>query len=381
MQCSSKNIAGFGEVVDMKRADVIARYVPICDPIGCHKSNRSIEPDGITISCYENDVPEFIEADLDRIYGSLYSSLVQFSIYCDSRDTNTYIVRKGGKIITIFLFQCYGYKVRVINEVISVSEEDMSRFTAYIFINFIAAKVIFFTSIQTNIRTLPFPYQRVKNMEYTVLTLPKTGEEYLDSLGKSARRNIQRYIRNLSETFPSFRFELLVKDEIDDQTIRAIIALNRARVDGKSTASATDQAETEKIICLAKKCGLVGVARINGQVCAGSISFRTGSNYFFRAITHDPMYDAYWIGFLCCYLTFCECIVREAKELHFMWGDCEYKYSPPGVKRDLDKVAVYRSNWQMLCKGDIALKIAFRGYLRQLMAWLHNAKRRDGFVP
>lgn len=354
-------------------------YEPIFEPNVEHMPYRTIEPESITISCYENDVPAFIETEINRIYGSLYSSLAKFRVYSDGSDTSTYIVRQGGRIITAFLFQHHGSEVRVINEVINVGEEDISRFAAYIFANFISATVISFKSIQTNLRTLPFLYQRVKHLEDAVLSLPDTAEEYMVRLDMHTRRNIKHFTKKILDSFPTFSFEVFVNDQADEQTMRDVINLNRARTAGKIGVSASNEEETERIIRLATECGMVCVARIDGRLCAGSINFRVGSNYFLGVIAHDPMYDGYWLGILCCYFTICKCIAQGGKEFHFMWGECEYKYTLLGVKRDLDKIAIYRSFGQMLLNSDMVLNIAFRGYLRQLIVWLHKAKRRDSF--
>ena len=378
--CGARHGDANEKVKNMKRTAVLAKYEPICESIVDHMPNRFYDPGAIMISCYENDVPAFIEAEMARLYASLYSSLVQFRIYGDGRDTSTYIVRKGGKIVTVLLFQQDGGKVRVVNEVIKIDEEDISRFAAYIFANVESATVIFFKSIQTDLQKIPFPHQRFNHLEDIVLTMPQTAEDYVASLGKNTRRNIKRYTKKLREAFPSFYYDVSEKDEVDEQTIRDIVNLNRARMADKNKVSAIDEEETERIILLTKECGLVGVARIDGRVCAGGISFRVGSNYFLSVIAHDPAYDDYWLGILCCYLTICECIARGGKEFHFLWGEYEYKYTLLGVKRDLDKLAIYRSHAQMLLNGDMALSLVFHGYARQARLWLHAAKHRDSFL-
>lgn len=364
----------------MKGTAKVAKDEPICEPVVNHMSNRLYDRGDITISCYENDVPAFIEVEMVRLYASVYSSLAQFRIYSDGHDTSTYIVRKGGKIVTVLLFQQDGGKVSVVNEVIKIDEEDISRFAAYIFANVESATVIFFKSIQTDLRKIPFPHQRFNHLEDIVLTMPQTAEDYVAGLGKNTRRNIKRYTKKLRESFPSFHYDVFEKDDVDEQTIRDIVNLNRARMADKNKVSVIDEKETKRIILLAKECGLVGVARIDGRVCAGGISFRVGSNYFLSVIAHDPAYDDYWLGILCCYFTICECIARDGKEFHFLWGEYEYKYTLQGVKRDLDKLVIYRSHAQMLFNGDIALNFLFHGYARQARQWLHAAKHRDSFL-
>ncbi|MGV8898786.1 MAG: GNAT family N-acetyltransferase [Burkholderiaceae bacterium] len=367
----------------MKRIVVAARYEPIFRPLADHMPNLSISPKGITISCYENDIPAFVDVEMNRIYGSLYASLAQFRVYSDGRDTSTYIVRKAGRAITVFLFQHHGGNVQVVNQVIKVDEEDISRFAAYIFASFESAKVISFKAIQTNLRKIPFCYQRSNYREDIVLNLPDTEEEYIARLDGNTRRNIHHYAKKLLHSFPTICFDVFAKDEIDEQTIRDIINLNRARMADKNKISTIDEDETLRIIRLATECGFVGVIRIDGRVCAGSISFSAGSNYFFSVIAHDPLYDDYCLGILCCYSTICECIARDGKEFHFQWGECKYKYTLLGIKRDLDNVAIFRSRVQMLRNIEMVLTAACWGYVRQLMSWLHNKKHnsRKKFLP
>lgn len=366
----------------MKRMAAAARYEPIFQPLAEHMPTLSIAAEGITISCYENDIPAFVDAEMSRIYGSLYASLAQFRVYGDGCDTSTYIVRKAGRTITVFLFQHHGGNVRVINQVIKVDEEDISRFAVYIFTNFATATVISFQAIQTNLRKLPFCYQRINYREDIVLNLPDTEEEYIARLEGNTRRNINYYAKKLLQNFPTICFDVFVKDEIDEQTIRDIINLNRARMASKNKMLAIDEEETLRIIRLATECGLVGVIRIDGRVCAGSISFSAGSNYFISVIAHDPLYSDYCLGILCCYSTICECIARDGKEFHFQWEEYEYKYKLLGVKRDLDNVAIFRSRVQMLRNIEMVLTTACRACFRQLMLMLrlHTAKRRKRFI-
>jgi len=338
------------------------------------------DQEGNIISCFENDVPEFIAADMTRLYGSLYSSLPQFHIYTDGTDTSTYIVRKGGKPTTIFLFQHIDAGVTVVNEVIKVSEEEISRFSAYIFSSFPSVAFISFKAVQTAITRLSFPYQRSNCLEDIVLALPSTIEQYFSSLGKHTRRNIKRQTKRVLAVFPTFRFQIFEKDEVDADTIRKIVDLNRARMAGKHKMSAINDEETERLVRLAKECGLVGVATIDGRVCAGGINFRCGENYFLNVIAHDSTYDDYWMGILCCYLTICECIKRRGREFHFLWGQYDYKYALMGVQRDLDNVAVYRSYWHLVLHSGHAFKMISGGYRRQLQLWFQKVKRRDNLL-
>jgi hypothetical protein len=337
-----------------------------------------MKSDEITISYYENEVPQFIEAEMDLLYGNIFSSPTNFRI-CDGdlKNVNTYVVRRDQKIITVFLFRHEDGKIQVMNEVITISSEEMDRFADYVFNRFGSVNLISFKAIQTDIKRFSYPYQRFNYSEDIAMALPATPDEYLASLGKNTRRNIKRYVEKITRGLPSYSFNVYAEDAVDERYIREIVQFNQARMASKNKISSLDENETQRITKLAKACGLVGVITINGRICAGAVSYRTGDNYFLDVLAHDPQYDNYWIGILCCYWTICECISRGGKEFHFLWGRYDYKFILGAVRRDLDYVAVYRSHLQFLRHADIALGIAYRGYLRQAKLWLNY---RDSFI-
>ncbi|MES2537318.1 MAG: GNAT family N-acetyltransferase [Pseudomonadota bacterium] len=333
---------------------------------------------GVTISCYENNIPAFVDAELERLYGSIFSSLVHFRIYGGPlKDIHTYVVRRGMVILTLLIFRREKSRVQVINEVIWLDEAEIRQFASYVFATYRTTHVISFKAIRTQIHDLAFPCQMFNALEDIVLTLPGSAQEYLASLGKNTRRNIRRYMEKTKRAFPQFSFQVFEKGDVSEQQIRDIIDLNRARMADKNKSSLIDEEETRRIISLTRQCGLVGVAMIDGRVCAGALSYRVGSNYFLSILAHDPACDEFWMGILCCYLTVCECIARGGKEFHFLWGRYEYKFTLLAVQRDLSNLAVYRSLARQVMHGDLVLKMALGGYRRQASLRLHDAMRRD----
>jgi hypothetical protein len=333
----------------------------------------------VSIVCHEDEVPTFVEAELERLYGHIFSSLMHFRTYDDAaRNMSTYIVRRNNAIVTIFLFRREKGRVKVLNEGMKLDEQEVRRFASHIFSTYENVNAISFHAVRTEIERLPFPYQRFICSNDIVLTLPDSREAYLASLGKSTRSYLHRYENKLRRTFPSFRIEIFEKDEINEQDIRDIARLNRARMASKDKVSSNDDDEAERIIRVAKACGLVAVVRIDGQVRAGVINYRVGNNYFMVVIAHDPEYNDYRLGTVCCFLTICECIARGGKEFHFLWGQYEYKYRLGGIQWDLDRLAVYRSHTRFLLSADLALKNAIQGYLDQARQWLQYTIRHEG---
>lgn len=335
----------------------------------------------ITTAVFENEIPSYVEREMDRLYGNLYSSVAKIRSHGSLSDVSTYVVYKGREIVTVFLFRMRNGKVQLLNEVIEISEEDITRFVTTIFGKFPHVKSMSFVAIKTDLQRLTYPHQRINYLEDIVVTLPPTVEQYLGGLKKNTRRNIKRYTNRLLTNMPSLKYEIYTKNEISEQDVRDIIQLNHARMSGKNNTSALDEAETEKMIKLARECGLICVARNEGKVCAGAISFRAGENYFLKVLAHDPRYNDYSLGILCCYHIICECIKRGGCEFHFLWGRYEYKYMLLGVQRDLDYLAVYRTRFNFFMDLHIVAASAMKGYLRKTKLWAQETRKKDGAIP
>ncbi|HEV2613013.1 MAG TPA: GNAT family N-acetyltransferase [Noviherbaspirillum sp.] len=334
--------------------------------------------DQITISFHDN-VPAFVEAEMDRLYQNIGSSMAQFRAYGESMDdVCTYVARNGEHPVAIFLFRRKQGKIHVMNEVIRIDHTEIKRFADAVFKHFNDVHVVLFKAIETDVGRLPFPYQRFNCLEDIAMDLPETPEKYLAGLGKNTRRNIKRYTDRLMRSFPSTQFEAYEKEAVESQFVREIIELNRARMSGKNKVSIIDDAEARHISSLVHECGLVGVVRINGRIRAGAISYRVGDCFYLNVLAHDPHYDDYWIGILCCYMTIRECIKRGGREFHFLWGRYDYKFVLGASQRDLDTVVVYRSRLSTLTNADMVLQTAWKGYVRQMKLWL---KYSNGPLP
>lgn len=332
----------------------------------------------LEVACYKNEVPDFVASEMDRLYGNFFSSLTRLELgEAELKGINTYVVRKDQEFVAIFLFVIKGGRAKVLNEVIRIDSGDIALFARYIFAAFKNVNVISFKAIETDIQKIEFPHQRTNYSEDIAMNLPGTRQEYHASLGKNTRRNINRYTDKLKRSFPSFDYKVYEKDEVDEQQIHDIVALNRERMASKQKTSALDTQETQNIIKRTKACGLVGVATIDGKICAGAISYCTGDNYFLDVLAHDLTYNDYWIGILCCYMTICQCITRGGTEFHFLWGRYDYKFTLGATLRDLDYVVVYRSRLQFFLNGGFALKTALSGYARKVKVWLNY---KDSFL-
>ncbi|WP_292932947.1 GNAT family N-acetyltransferase [Noviherbaspirillum sp.] len=330
---------------------------------------------GITIQCHEGQVPPFAEAALLRLYGNLFSSLSHLRVYGRTSNISTYAVFDDGVLVTVWLFRREKNHVQVLNEGILLDDHEVSRFARHILATYPEVDVIAFHAVQAMIRRLPLPFERFNCLEDMVITLPRSTEDYLAGMGKATRSYIHRYLNKLKRDFPTFHFQVSEGRHIDPDHIRAIVEFNRSRMAGKGKVSINDDDATRRIIQLAMECGMVAVITIDGRVCAGTINYRAGENYFLEVLAHDPAYNDYRLGTLCCYLTACECIVKGGNEYHLLWGQDEYKARLRATQRNLDDLILYRSRLRMFGHPDTLLRNALARALRRARLWARRVRR------
>lgn len=333
------------------------------------------------VRCWHNQVPDWTGPALERLYGNLFASLPQFRISRGLQAAHTYAVYQRGELRTLFIFSLQHGVVTLYNEVIALSAADINDFADYIFAEFPAAQVISLRAVQTGRHIYRYPSQQYDYLENTVVTLPDSVAGYTDSLSKNTRRNVRRYGQSVERELPGYRFSVSLGADVDPAQIDAVIALNHARMAGKSRQSIIDRAETERLQSLARHCGLVALVTIDGRVCAGAISYRVGDNFFLVVLAHAPEYDRYSLGFLCCYWTISACIERGGKEFHFLWGRYDYKRLFLGQLRPLDHVQLYRSRLALLRHAGLWLRSWSSAQRRSALVWLHAARHSEHPLP
>lgn len=333
---------------------------------------------GASVTLYASEIPPYAAHELARLYGNVYSSLQLWRAWGALHgNIHTYVERCGERIDTLLMYRREGRLLRVLNEGIRLDGATLMRFAGCVFAAHPDAGAIRFHAIRADFAQLAYPCQRFNCLEDIVLALPATPEAYFARLGGATRSYIKRYLNKLRRDFPGFRHEVYDREEASEQTIRDIIDLNRQRMQEKGKRFDTDQDEIARIIRLVRECGMVSVLRIGGRICAGTINYETGGNYFLEVIAHDPAYNDYRLGTLGCYLTICECIRRGGGEYHFLWGQHEYKFRLLGEQRDLDHVCIYRSHAALLGHAMMVCGNYQREYLRKLQLWLRHARKDD----
>ncbi len=285
------------------------------------------------IELYKNYIPLYVEKDLDHLYESIYSSMTYIKTLGSIENLSVYEVKQGGSAITILVFRHNKGRVDVMNELIQIDATEITRFVGYMFSRFKHVKLISFHAIQLGKGHISFPHYACHQLEDVVVSLPQSIESYLAMLGSATRKTIRKYQKKVKNDFPSYDFQVFTNEDIDARTITEIFALKSARMRSKNQVFVLREEEIEQTLHLVKQCGLVAVILIDGRICAGSISYRVGSNYFLKVSTHDPKFNGHRLGTLSCFLTICECIKRGGKECHLLWGLSEYKFRFLGIQR------------------------------------------------
>ncbi|SNS54686.1 Acetyltransferase (GNAT) domain-containing protein [Noviherbaspirillum humi] len=341
------------------------------------------DPATPVIHDYDGQVPDFTGPEIDRVHDHLVPSLRNYRIADEVPGASTFVVREQGRITDIFLYRREGRVVTVLSEFIRIDADSVRRFAQHVFATYPGVGKIVYRKANAGAmagelpRVLPYPYASVPVTEDIVVSLPDSIDAYHGRLGKNMRRNIKRYHATLGEKFPSYTYDVYLADRIAESDLRDIIALNRTRMAGKRIVSRIDEDETRWIVSMAKQCGIVGVARIDGKVCAGAIGFRIRDNYFMHVIAHDPAYNDYSLGILCYYFTICEGIKRGGRHFHLMSGRYEYKFRLGGELRDISRLELYRNRLHWLLDGRHLARQALQNRVRDARLWLLEAERRD----
>lgn len=340
--------------------------------------NREIatHPEQIDISCYENEIPAFAAAEVDRLHGHLYCSLSYLEMTGQLDGASTYVVRKNGVPATVLLYKREGDTIVVISEFVQLAADEVRRFAEHMFSTSRSVNMLSFSRIRGDFSGLTYPRQEMAYTEDMIVALPPTVKDYEARVGKNMRRNIKRYTNSLERDFPSYTFSIYEDQGVEEQDIRDLIRLSCLRMESKNIVPRFNEAETRWIVELARQRGLVGIARIEGRVCGGAIGFRIGENYFMHVIAHDPRYNDYSLGILCYYHTICEGIARGGKLFHLLQGRYGYKYRLLAERHDVLQLDIYRNRMWMLLHGRRVARKSIDGHVLAIKQWLlHDVER------
>lgn len=321
---------------------------------------------------YLNDIPPFVEGELERLYSHVQSSFPYIRIFRMADQLHTYVARRGETPTVILLFRLGKRNVEVLNRMMQIDQIELQRFAACVFEQFPSVGVISFKAVHADLVNLPYPLQRNHAMEDMSITLPDTQDSYAASLGKSTRSNLKYYMAKLKKSFSSVSVQSYEKEAIDEQLIHTLVKLSEAKIMAKGVNFSLNKEYQQGMLEMIKICGVLTVIWVDGNLCAGAISYRTGSSQYTEVIAHDSKYNAYSPGMLCFYQAIYDSIAKGVKKYHLGGGEYDYKVRLLGVRQNMEQVDIYRSVEGMVLNGDLVLKVWFNARILQLKTWLRK---------
>jgi hypothetical protein len=324
-----------------------------------------------SVTCHVGQLPADIEEVLVTTYASLHSSLAFFKVFRSIGNASCYLAHSAGAPSTVLLFTFSGRRIDVINEMIEIPQAEMARFVTYVFAHFQQVDVISFKAVKTVTRELGFPAQQYRAKGSYVVTLPATPDAYKAGIGKSTRASINQGLNGIRRHYPSFQSRFFVNDDIDEDHIRAIVALSEQKINAGDAVFFYDVA---RLVRLARLCGFVHVILIDGRICAGSVNYQVGASFFGDAMGYDPHYEKFGLGKLCVFLTICESIVRGGTRFYLGGGVFAFKERLLGVPFYMDEVHLYRSPVKLLRNIDHAIGAMIAAAMRAAKQLLHRHK-------
>ena len=333
------------------------------------------------VDVLDNDVPSIAGPELDRLYGTLYSSLAYFR-HCDSLDgVSTYVARRDGIPVAVFLFRNEGSRIRVVNEGMRMDADEVARFASTMFTRSPLADVVEFHAVQTKASRIPMLHLQSFCAEDFIVALPATPEAYLARLGAATRKNLKRHRRRLERDFPSFKHVIFERADAPETLIRHVIELSRRRIAAKGKSFAIDEDEVRRIVTLVHEAGAVLAVTVDGRLCAGTIMYRFGKSCISRVNAHDPAFDAYRPGMLCCFLAACHAIENGAQQFHLGHTWYDYKTALLGKFEAFHHLAVYRSPGAPARHAGPAFQSACKGCTLTANRWILHHAAHDSRLP
>jgi len=211
-----------------------------------------------------------------------------------------------------------------------------------------------------------------------------TWESYLSTVGANLRKNVNRYIRNVSKHF-DMRL-LRAQSKADAQiALDAVIELHRKRWKevGTSEAFQSDPvvAFHREFVDLAAERGWLRilVLYLNGAPAAALYGLLYRQVFYFYQSGFDPAYSRHSVGVATMAFSIQAAIEDGADEYDFLHGDEEYKFHWTNSTRDLGRLEIYPPHAAAsIYRHAIRLNRAARRMARRVLTYRSAASPASG---
>jgi hypothetical protein len=253
------------------------------------------------------------------------------------------VQKSGADITTIILFKDEGHTVRVINQQIPLSPEQIAVFCKKIFKELKHVENIQFYSLDTHLDIFPFPYQQIPAIHENIIFLPSHKEAYLASLGSHFRSRVLSSVRKIKADHPTYKLQYFSRDTIPAHVVDQILELARKRAISKAGTIYTDSIDRIALAKTLQRYGQVAVATINEEICAGSIWFDVGKRHFHYVVAYDSTYNKYVLGFQIWLEAILRTLELRGEECWLMGGFSEHKAKFQAKPHFFRTIVIYKS--------------------------------------
>lgn len=317
-----------------------------------------------------------IQHALERIFENVFCSAARCADANPDEAAHAYVVAVEDDIRLVIMFTKQGAAVKVLNEIFSLSGEDLTCFARDVFQYFKDVDLVSLPAVSIRDTGLPYPFQRFNATEDLVAPLPETAEHYWSMLSRNTKESIRRYRKRIAQQFPEIKFDFYERDRVSLAQIRSIVDLSSARLELKRETPNHSEQSIAQLARLVGQYGVTLIASLHGKICGGVICTRIGGNFFMHVIAHDPELDALRLGKVCCYLSICDAIGRGGREYHMLSGQYDYKFRFMGQQRDYDRITLYRSYRSMLAHWPRYVLNGVRGEGRMIKKIIKTWRRK-----
>lgn len=300
------------------------------------------------VEIIESDISASAINGLENIYGGLYSLYQFLQIQgVDKHKLRSWMLYRNKKLSAVFLFYIQGTHLRVVTEMMAVTENDLSYFAQNIFSQHKKIQSLAFHACELPSILPTYPHQILNCSENFIIDLPVSSERYLLSLGRATRKSIKSSLNKFQQDFPNFELQLkegLELSAMEQKTmLEALQRYKQSAMTERGRAVVFNEVENKQLLTLVLERGLFTQVIINGEMRAGSIACRVGKNIVMLISAADPILTSYRCGFLVCYWTISECAQRSFHQCHLLWGRYQYKTQLGAQSHNLMHAIFYRS--------------------------------------
>lgn len=319
-----------------------------------------------------------VQRQVNSLYKSIFCLASRFQKTGDGEIIYAWLAYSESGLKAAIFFSEKGGRINVLNEYFEMPGEFLEKFIDFVFSRYSCAETISCPSIRVAQLDVRFLLQRYRSTEDIVIMLPDTVEQYDRSLGRSTRDNLKRYQKRIFKNIQGIKFVCFNNAEVDEALIQIIVDLNRARMDSKGQLCRHTEKSRADLNRIVAAYGFVVIGEHNGRVCCGVICTIVDSHVYMHVVAHDPYYDSFRLGMVCCYLSVCGAIQRGAKSYHMLSGEYDYKFRLGGEKLDFDRITIYRSHFCVINNFGTYVGNVIRGNGRRIKMAIRDWRVHKG---